>query len=770
MKMLIFRIMLLVAMAMPLATWAQRVGEWRSFPAYHNASQCELFADQVFVVSEGSLYSYFASDDGIVTTYAKHDPLSDTGIFGIKHIQSTNELVIVYRNGNIDIMSSDCESIYNVSELQQKSLSSKQINDIWTDGKNLYIAASFGIVTMNVAKREFSQTYMIEGGVESCVVVGGTIYAATQSGLRFGRLTDNLLDKSAWQTSPLICQTLRVSGQTIAGLTSDAFVIINADGTIGQHFSSKHNFLTADSKGFIVGEDDCMKAFSPNSNQFTRYNVDGTEFNSIVREGNTKVWVAAGKGGLQGYRFDEKEKTLVSTVASVIPDSPIHNYANYMFFRNGKLLVTGGGIREVRFERPGTFMELTSDGWRNFTVDEKESGVEFKDIMYATEDPQKPGHYWAGSAGEGLYEFSDYKFSKLHTFRNNQAIGTIFPGVENDQDHYMRVNGVQYDRDHNLWILNAYMDVPLRILKDNGEWMFLPIAEMKGASTPERILFDSRGWAWIVLNHVPGALICYDYGTDISNTADDKYLYFPNTIVNQDGVTYSPYYWTAIAEDHDGAMWLGTANGLFCIANPQKSMNTGVTTMSQVKVPRNDGTNTADYLLSGVMINDIAVDGANRKWIATTSGVYCVSADGIETINHFTSQNSPLPNDNVSSIAINEATGEVFMGSEEGIVSYMTDAVTPAAKLDADNVYASPNPVAPDYQGIITVRGLIDNSYVKITTASGTLIAEGRSNGGLFTWNGCTADGRRVVSGVYYVMVSNDDMSEHIATRIVMVR
>ena len=768
MKTLVVRLMLCLAAMMPLASWAQRVGEWRSFPAYHNATQCELFAGEVFVVSDGSLYSYLPSGDGSVTTYSKHQPLTGTGILRILRITATNELAIIYSDGNIDILDSDCESVFNISELKQKSLSSKQINDAWTDGSNVYISGGFGITVVNVAKREFAATYMIDGGVVSTVVHNGAIYAATPTRTLVGRLTDNLLDKSAWGSMPIVCNRLETSGGALMAHATDGTMLrINDDGTTTS--LGYGTLLRAADNGFVVGDGTYVGLMRNDFNSYPRYDIDASKFRDVAVEGST-LWVAAADDGLMGFSFNKKDRSIVKKVSSVIPDSPLHNYANYMTVTGGKLLVSGGGISHDRFERPGTLMEYANGSWRNFSVSTEQSGVVFSDITNATEDPLTPGHYWAASAGEGLYEFTDYKFSKLHTFRNSDGVNSIYEGTAGTEDHFMRLNGVRYDRHHNLWVLNGYMEEPVRILLADGKWMKLPINEMKGSSTPERIMFDSRGWAWIVNHHVPASAICYNYGSDVSDTSDDDYLCFSSNIVNQDGISYSPYYFTAIAEDRDGAIWVGTSVGLFCIANPERAMANRSTVMSQVKVPRNDGTNTADYLLSGAYINDIAIDGANRKWVATTSGVYCVSADGLETVNHFTSLNSPLPDDNVSSIAIDEARGEVFMGSEHGIVSYMTDAVTPAAKLVEDDVYASPNPVTPDYDGLITVRGLIEGSYVKITTTSGTLVAEGRSNGGLFTWNGCTADGRRVVSGVYYVLVSNEDVSEHVASRIVVVR
>ena len=191
----------------------------------------------------------------------------------------------------------------------------------------------------------------------------------------------------------------------------------------------------------------------------------------------------------------------------------------------------------------------------------------------------------------------------------------------------------------------------------------------------------------------------------------------------------------------------------------------------QVKIPRDDGSGLADYLLNGVSVSCIAVDGANRKWIGTNgSGLYLVSADGTQMIHHFMASDSPLLSDNIMSLAVHPASGLVMIATENGLCSYLSDATEGAAELDADNITAFPNPVSPDYTGPIVVRGLPADSEVKILSASGQLIWSGTSAGGTFTWNGCTRQGRRVSSGVYHVVASDAAGHKAVATRIVVIR
>ena len=204
---------------------------------------------------------------------------------------------------------------------------------------------------------------------------------------------------------------------------------------------------------------------------------------------------------------------------------------------------------------------------------------------------------------------------------------------------------------------------------------------------------------------------------------------------------------------------------------PASQIGTDDDTFTQVKIPRNDGTNLADYLLSNVPISAIYVDGAGRKWFGTSgNGVYLISADNIQQLQHFTSSNSNLLSDDIERITANEQTGEVFFGTSAGLCSYMADATKPSEKMTKDNVYAYPNPVKPDYTGLITVTGLTLNADVRIVTSNGTLVAQGRSNGGTFTWDGCDAKGKRVASGIYMVETATEDGGKGTVCKIAVIK
>ncbi len=191
-------------------------------------------------------------------------------------------------------------------------------------------------------------------------------------------------------------------------------------------------------------------------------------------------------------------------------------------------------------------------------------------------------------------------------------------------------------------------------------------------------------------------------------------------------------------------------------------------TIDRIKITREDNENLADYLLGTEVINDIVVDGGNRKWIATeTSGLYLLSPNGQETIHHFTTENSPLTSNMIMSLAMDDETGELFIATSTALYSFKSDATEGTDSYG--DIHAYPNPVHANYTGLIAITGLMENSTVKIADIQGNLICQGNSNGGTFTWDGKNLSGRRVGTGVYLVFAALADGSEKMVTKIAII-
>lgn len=459
----------------------------------------------------------------------------------------------------------------------------------------------------------------------------------------------------------------------------------------------------------------------------------------------------------------------INVVKTLKPEGPKYNYFQESKFGNGKLYTTGGyflsGTAEL--ERPGTVQVWDGRDWlvyedRIDTI----TGYEYVDVNCIDYDPTDVGHVAVGGRC-GLYEFRDGRLLKVHNQQNSPIRGAM-DGSNELGNNYSLINGLKYDSSGNLWVLNSQArDVNLLKLSKNGEWTSMYqelLSDNNKVSHPglAQLFTDSRGLMWFVNSHWGNpSLFCYDKETD-------KLLQY-NTFTNQDGTQYDINNVNCVCEDLEGNIWTGTNKGPFMVLKSE--VGQGSVTMQQVKVPRNDGSDYADYLLSGVNISSIAIDGGGRKWFASNgAGVFLMSADNLTQLQYFTSDNSKLLSNNVMSVAINHQSGEVFFLTDKGLCSYMGDATASTTVMNQDKVYAYPNPVTPDYNGLITVVGLTLNADVKIVSASGKVIAVGRSNGGSFTWDGCDGSGRRVASGVYMVVTATEDGKKGTVCRIAIMR
>ncbi len=454
-----------------------------------------------------------------------------------------------------------------------------------------------------------------------------------------------------------------------------------------------------------------------------------------------------------------------TTVEKLNPDGPSSNLFYFVKVFNGKLYSAGGAFSSTNEAgNIGTAQVWDGNEWQNYQQDgiEETTGYNYQDMCCIANDTRRTDidHTFVGGK-TGLYEFENGKLKQAFSF-DNSPLQSPFSSKD-----YVIVNAMTFDSDGNLWMLNSKSaSTSLLEYTSDGQWVDHHKKEFmyEGSKSLDNMMnafFDSRGLLWFCNEHWrQPSLGCYNKATDEAKIYTD--------FTNQDGTKYSPMAVYCAAEDREGNVWVGTNSGLFYLS--PENISNGDDYFNQYKVARNDGTNNADYLLTEVPVTSIAVDGGNRKWIGTTnSGVYLISDDNNTQIAHYTTENSGLASNAINSIAVNGKTGEVFFATQNGLCSYISDATETTEDMDKDNVYAYPNPVTPEYTGLITIVGLSYAADVKITTATGSLVAEGRSTGGTFTWNGRDRDGKRVASGVYNVITAKQDGSKGTVCKVAVI-
>lgn len=745
------------------------MGEWRTHLAYNEVTYSEPANDRLYVLASGALFSYDMNDESI-TTYNKVKQLNDQDISFIIYNKNQNLLFILYSNYNIDLLTSD-GTAYNIPDYMNKTLSQdKTVNSLSTVGDKVLMNTNFGIVEIDVKNKLINNTYILDKPVNSSILYNGTFLAATTSGLFRGNSTDNLLDVNNWQqinTTQYKCVSLFDSHLFVTKADEGLFLFNTNDNVLTLVKNGNFNLTHNCDKYLIVS--DGWDSFS-----FSTYNSSVTFTPAVwfknISYLNNHYWTINAKNELLQTTLNTTTNQITVDNTVVTPEGPIRNLADYMRVDHNRVFVCGGGISADRYNNPGTIMVFEDEKWTSFQEEgiPDSTGLDFyRDITTVAIDPNDPTHVFASSAGEGLYEFRNAKYVNLYSI-NNSTLKTALSAYPN---YFVRVNGLNYDSDGNLWMTNVSTNT-LNILKKDGTFTSLYYSDIAKTPTPTRTLIDSSGRIWVVCSRSTNGVFCVDTNGTLEDTSDDK-TKFRSSYTNQDGTAISgsseALRTYAIAEDMDGQIWIGTAMGPLLVSNPSKWFNDSFT-VTQVKIPRNDGTGLADYLLSGQRINDIAIDGGNRKWFATqNNGVYLMSADGTEEIHHFTTNNSPLLSDQVKSIAILPQTGEVFFGTAKGIISYQSDATKAEPEFSSD-VHAFPNPVQPNYTGPITISGLVYNSDVKIVDAAGKLVNKGTSIGGTFTWNGYNIQGKRVASGVYMVFAADSEGKSGVVTKIVIIR
>ena len=468
--------------------------------------------------------------------------------------------------------------------------------------------------------------------------------------------------------------------------------------------------------------------------------------------------------------YDEYKdlKTYRPVVEKLNPIGPKYNHFYESVFLNGKLYTTGGyflsGMNDYNY--PGTIQVYDGNDWMIYedNLSEK-TGYPYLDINCISVDPTDETHVYAGGRC-GLYEFKDGRLLNYYNKDNSPLRPAIDRGTELGND-YVLINGIQFDQAGNLVVLNSQArGVNMLLLSKDHTWTsyhqeLLDNSDGISLSGLRSMFFDSRGLLWFVnTSWMDQSVCCYNPSTDE--------LFKYSNWVNQDGISYSLTFVNSVCEDKEKNIWVGTNMGPFMIKSSEVGQDD--VTFYQIKVPRNDGTDYADYLLYGVNISHIAVDGGNRKWFATNgAGAFLIGADNITQISNFKEDNSYLLSNTISSIAVNPKTGKVYFLTEKGLCSYQGDATEPSEEMTKDNVYAYPNPVTPDYTGLITITGLTYDADVKITASNGALIAQGRSNGGMFTWDGNDRQGRRVASGIYFVLTTTSDGNQGTVCKIAVI-
>jgi Tfp pilus assembly protein FimT len=739
------------------------VGSWSDHLTYKSTDCVTVGKDDVYA-STGSSIIIYNKGFAELKKMSRIEGLTESGISKISWSEENKTLIIAYTSTNIDLLKSSV--IYNIPDISRKYIpGNKAINKIRVNGKYAYLACSFGIVVIDLNKKEIYDTWKPGNGSDittvSDIAFSKTkIYAATDIGIYSADLSNQGLSYFGnWELVNILpaimgnYTSLIFSGDKLYANLSDPFstgdhvYVFNGSSSLFSFTDGIYNrSFDAATSGFTISSGSSLKYYNTDGsliNTISSYEWGTPNISQAIVD-NSDIWIADINSGLiRGENMSEfSELTL---------PGPLSNNSFYISSSNGKTVICGGGT-DVSWNNQGRPFEISvneKNVWTPIT-----SGT-VTDPIRALTDPYNSNHMFVASWGGGLLEYEDNNLIKQYT-ESNSPLQTIIAGRA-----YVRICGLAMDKGKNLWITQSEVPGSLKVLKPDGGWIINPIT----IDAPEigDIIITGKGQKWIILPRGHGLFVLDDNNTpDVFS--DDRY----KKLLVQDTENQSISFVYSIAEDLDGNIWVGTDQGPVIYFNPEKVFDVDLKA-SRIKIPRNDGTNLADYMLKTETITSIAIDGANRKWLGTaSSGAYLLSSDGTTQIKNFNELNSPILSNSIVSLAVDNNTGEVWFGTSRGVQSYRGNATTGEEKFT--RVYSFPNPVREDFKGNVTITGLIKDSQIRITDISGNLVYSTVSDGGQATWNLNTYNGHRVATGVYLIFCASKDGSQSYVTKMLIIK
>lgn len=776
--------------AMP-TTMAQSQEKWSLHLAYHDGREGVRMGDWLYTLMGENLLAYHTKTTEVMTIDRLSHGLSGKRILHLGVSVSRGLVVLLYADGNIDLYHAKTGAVVNIPQLRNSNEGDLVLNALRVQNDVAFVSTNRGFAWIDLAKEELHGFYRL-GACNDVAMMDNRVYAALSAGRILQAPTlDNLSDRNVWKEFVSFTATALATTSKglfiLAPISEGAKAGVNFAPTAGKetvptpvHLGYYHlKALSADENDNVVAIGDQQIIFYPEASTPATVIAKPAQGNTFIPDGKGGFWVGLdGKGFIQTPIVDNTldYARVQSSFGGFGPRLDKHYFMRY---DGTDLLVAAGRLDPYDQENtPQTAMLYDGKEWKTFQTPTAEDGYVgslFTNATSITPDPNRPGRYLVSTARTGVYDYDETTWGKISRqySRGNSALNSPTALYNNaGGTNYVRTDGVNFDAKGNLFLVNNQRDTTLWVMKPDRTWKGIFISEIAQAPTLEKTMFDRAGRLWVnsrrnVSNH-NGGFLCLDYNGTIDNTDDDVYMY-RSSLTNQDGTSYVIQGY-AMAEDKDGAVWLGTDQGIFKVDKPADWFNKNYQ-VTQVKVPRNDGTPYADYLLSGVAVTAIAIDGANRKWVGTQgNGVYLFSPDGVTTIHHFTTTNSPLFSNNIWSIACHPTNGEVMIATENGLLSYHSDASEAQSMLSRETASVYPNPVRPGYFGPITIEGLVADADVKVTNSGGIVVANGTSVGGTFTWDGCGYDGSPVGSGIYYFHIATPDGKNAIATKVAIVR
>lgn len=749
------------------------IGQWRDHLSFQALNHVCCAGDRVYAASSSALF-YFDREDGTTNRMTKTTQLNDVGVSTFAYDPTSHYLVVAYSNANIDIIKDD--KVTNLSDIKRNNIGGdKRINAIRFHNRCAYLACAFGIVVVDLDRKEIKETYYLGpdgtyANIHDVAFTDSLIIAATDNGMLTADKDNRFLNiVGNWHADTLTLLAGMPVHRMEVTATGDLLAVSPDEGdssatlyrgtpdALAPWLTGDIRSLRTTGSSIVVVRDDATEIYDDSYQQrYALHTIDwmAMDVNDATLSADGTLWMAHQWAGLCTCQPSNPEATL----SAIIPSGPASDDVYRLVSFDDKLYVCPGGHSSTytSIYTPATLYTFADNRWSQMEdPDRLASGL--YDIIHVAVNPRNKRVKMAASWGGGIVEITDNSVTAHYDHTNSD--NALTPYIEGTFQS-LRTGGVAFDRKGDLWITNSLQPYGLAVRHNDGTWQRFYTMDMVQGIDIDNILCDS----------IHGLKLFWGRSNRIFvHDGDQKMAYIdPNNGARLETATVN-----CMAQDHNGAIWVGTNKGIKVIYDLSKAFQNGGNGEKSPVICSNilfseNGIN--EYLMAYENITSIAVDGANRKWIGTNSGgLYLVAANGLKQLEHFTAAESPLFSDKIVSLSIMPWSGELFIGTDRGIQSYRTTA-TYAYATPQDDIHAFPNPVKPDYEGVIAIKGFSRNALVHITDAAGHTVFSTTANGGQAIWDGCTNSGKRVASGVYYVFASSEEGDMRSVTKILIVR
>ncbi|SFD36377.1 type IX secretion system anionic LPS delivery protein PorZ [Flavobacterium phragmitis] len=742
---------------------AQNKLSWQGYFSFNEIKDVSESSTTVLAASENALFSKNTSTN-VLKTITTVDGLSGLTISAIYYSEAFKKTLVGYENGMMILINESDGSMLKIVDIINKQLpaNTKKINHFMEYNGLVYVSCDFGIVQFNLTTSQFGDTYFIgdngaEISVKQTTLFNGFIFAATSSGIRRADIANaNLIDYNQW----LVVNT--GNWFSVEALDTE-LIAISDSGNIHRYNSNTFNSffqlpqasvdMRAKNHNLFITTPSTVYVYN-NQMVLTRQITNSQVLENTL---NFSCTTAVGDRIFIGTKEKGMFFSTLSNVSAFENNTPTGPVKNNIF----SIDVSPNTVWAVYGDYDTSYDPYPLDsygisrfnvsGWLNIPYSEV---YDAKSITRILVNPNNEKQVYASSFFSGLLRIENDVPNFLYNEKNSGLESITNAGADYID---VRINANAYDKAGNLWITNSRINNGLKVLKTNGQWgsySMVPIFDIAENISYSSIAVDRNNVKWlgtnrdgvVGFNETTNTFKKMTFGTDTGN--------LPIADVR------------AIALDTKNQLWIGTTKGLRVLSNIGNFQSESQLKANPIIITE-DG--LAQELLYEQFITSIAVDGANNKWIGTAdSGIFMVSSNGQETKYHFTINNSPLPSNYINDVKINNKTGEVFIVTNKGMVSF--NGIATGANDNLNNVYVYPNPVRPTYTGTVKVAGLIDKANIKITDIEGNLVFETTSSGGTIEWD-TTAFGKyKVASGVYMVFISAQDGGETKVKKVMIIR